>query len=69
MPVALLYLGFTGDSYFADAFIDDDHWHRAVGAYMDGLLPLSLPNRRIALPGGGAFVLLVKSLPVCQASV
>jgi hypothetical protein len=69
VPVVLLYLGFLGDSYFADGFVDDGHWQRTLGAYIDGVVPLGLPGHTIKPPGGGFFLMLSKSLPVSEVSV
>jgi hypothetical protein len=63
VPVVLLYLGFTGDTYFNDHFRDGDHWQRAMRAYMSGVVPLSLPGRTVNTAGHGSFVMLVHSLP------
>ena len=63
VPVVLLYLGFTGDTYFADHFKDGDHWQRAMGAYMQGVVPVGLPGHTVELGGRGSFVMLVRSLP------
>lgn len=69
VPVVLLYLGFLGDTYFADSFVDDGHWQRTLGAYTDGVVPAGLPGRTVKLPGGGCFLMLAKSLPVSEVSV
>jgi hypothetical protein len=62
IPVVLLYLGFTGDTYFKrDYLIDADHWQRVMGAYMQGVVPLDFPGRVVPLPGGGSACMLVKS--------
>jgi hypothetical protein len=61
-PVCLLYLGFVGDSYFAsDYFQSDEHWQRAMGAYLQGNVPLSLPELRVQFPEAD-LVFLVRSL-------
>jgi hypothetical protein len=68
VPVVLLYLGFTGDTYFNDHFKDGDHWQRAMGAYMSGVVPSGLPGRTVGTTGRGSFVMLVKDSPVSQSS-
>jgi len=71
LPVALLYLGFTGDEGISDAglpFVDHDHWQRVMGAYMDGILPLHFPDTVIRASGSGAMRLLIRSLPVLRCS-
>lgn len=69
IPAVLLYLGFTGDTYFKhDYLVDADHWQRVMGAYMRGVIPLSFPGRVVHLPGGGSAQMLIKSLPVVEVS-
>ena len=68
VPVVLLYLGFTGDTYFNDHFKDGDHWQRAMGAYMNGVVPSGLPSRTVGTVALGSFVMLVKESPVSQSS-
>jgi hypothetical protein len=66
LPAVLLYLGFTGDESMANVgipFRDGDHWQRLMGAYMHGVLPLSLPGMRLDF-AGTPLVMLVKSLPI-----
>ncbi len=64
IPVALLYLGFTGDSTIPRFLRDDAHWQRLMGAYMYGKLPLALPETVVSFPRGGAFTFLIRSRPV-----
>jgi hypothetical protein len=64
IPVALLYLGFTGDSTTPRFLKDDAHWQRLMGAYLIGKLPLGLPEKLVRFPGGGAFTFLIRSRPV-----
>lgn len=65
IPVMLLYLGFTGDTYFKrDYLTDADHWQRVMGAYMRGVIPLGFPGRVVHLPSGGSAQMLIKSLPI-----
>lgn len=68
LPVALLYLGFTGDTYFRDYLRDADHWQRVVGAYMADVLPLSFPEQPIAIPRGATMRMLIRSLPALKPS-
>lgn len=63
LPAALLYLGFTGDEYFADHFVDHEHWQRMMGAYMRDVIPLSFPGRAIEFDNGETFTMLIKSFP------
>lgn len=68
VPVVLLYLGFLGDTYFADHFRDHDHWQRAIGAYMNGVLPLALPGKVVRNEEGVGFIFMIASLPVVTPS-
>lgn len=70
IPVVLLYLGFLGDTYFrSDYLTDADHWQRAMGAYLRGVVPLGFPGTPIAGRNGGTFTLLVKSFHIAEVSV
>jgi len=63
VPAVLLYLGFTGDQYFADYLHDERHWQRVMGGYMQEVVPHSFPERRHDCPNGGSVHLLVRSVP------
>ena len=67
VPVVLLYLGFLGDTHFGDHFKDADHWQRAMGAYMHGVIPKDLPDQCVTGRNGGSFTLLVNSLPAASS--
>jgi hypothetical protein len=70
IPTVLLYLGFLGDTYFAqDHFTTDEHFQRAMGAYMRGVVPLSLPETTISAPDGGSLTLIIRSLAIENASL
>lgn len=69
LPVVLLYLGFTGDSYFKGDYIrDDPHWQRVMGGYLQGVVSQQFPERVHDLYSGGSIQLLVRSLPVAYVS-
>lgn len=69
IPAVLLYLGFTGDTYFKrDYLTDADHWQRVMGAYMRGVIPLGFPGRVVQLSSGGSVQMLIRSLPVVEVS-
>lgn len=69
LPVVLLYLAFTGDTYFAADYIRDDaHWQRIIGGYLQGVVSQQLPERPVAVEGGGSLLFLIRSLPVSQPS-
>lgn len=44
IPVVLLYLGFTGDTYFTDYFTDNNHWEIEFKKYLQGVLPYDFIN-------------------------
>ncbi|MBF4472610.1 hypothetical protein [Flavobacterium sp. HJJ] len=46
VPVVLLYLGFTGDSYFTDYFEGDSHWEEEFNKYIDGVVPRNFINKK-----------------------
>jgi hypothetical protein len=69
VPTVLLYLGFTGDRYFADYFRDDRHWQSVMGGYMQGIVPHSFPDHRHDFPNGASIHLLVRSLPCPKKSL
>ena len=69
IPVVLLYLGFTGDTYFHDHFTSDGHLQRAIGGYIQGVVPQGFINRtELALGNGGTIQFLVKSRTVRRPS-
>lgn len=65
--VVLLYLGFTGDTYFRDPIEDESQWQRAVGGYLQGVVPQAFPEKDHPL-GSGSLRLLVQSRPVIAAT-
>jgi hypothetical protein len=64
----LVYVGFTGDTYFSDYLRGETHWHRCMGAYLHGVLPLSWTSTRTQHEGGGSVSLVVAALPVARVS-
>lgn len=47
VPVILLYLGFTKDTYFKmDFFKDDVHWNEEFNKYIEGVVPLNFINSK-----------------------
>ena len=69
LPVALLYLGFTGDTYFSDPLAHDEHWRRVMTTYMKGVLPAAFHERIHAVPNGASMRMLIRSLPVTSVSI
>jgi hypothetical protein len=68
LPVVLLYLGFTGDTYFrGDYFHDDAHWQRVMGGYLQGVVSQQFPQRVHKL-NGGSIQMLIRSLKVAEVS-
>jgi hypothetical protein len=65
--VVLLYLGFTGDTYFEDHLTNDAHWQQTMRAYLKGVVP-SWPGQVTPHESGGSVRLLIRSLPVIDVS-
>ena len=69
VPVVLLYLGFTGDTYFRDYIKDDAHWQRLMATYVEDVVPAAWVGTTTPhLPSGGSVKLLVRSSPVTEIS-
>jgi hypothetical protein len=68
VPVVLLYLGFTGDTYFeADYLRDDAHWQRVMGVYVLGTVPLWWPGTTTPHERGSV-TMLIRSMPAREVS-
>lgn len=65
--VVLLYLGFSGDTYFRDPIEDECQWQRVVGGYLQGVVPQTFPEKDHLL-GSGSLRLLIQSRPVIEVS-
>lgn len=66
LPVALLYLGFTGDRGIQNVgtpLVNHDHWQRLMGAYLYGVAPLLLPGTPLCPEGGSTMHFLTATLP------
>ena len=59
IPVVLLYLGFTGDTYFKDYFTDVNHWEKEFKKYLQGIVPVSFLNST-----SSDFLFIHSSLPI-----
>jgi hypothetical protein len=60
VPVVLLYLGFTKDTYFKTDFFEDDlHWGKEFNKYIDGVVPSNFINKRES-----GFLFIQSSLPI-----
>jgi hypothetical protein len=59
IPVVLLYLGFTGDTYFKDFFIDNNHWEKEFKHYLEGVVPYDFLNSSLS-----EFLFIQSSLPI-----
>ncbi|WP_285906609.1 hypothetical protein [Pseudodesulfovibrio pelocollis] len=72
LPVALLYLGFTGDEGLRTAtrhpLADRDHWQRLMGAYLHGTVPHHFPGTVIHGSGKATMRMLIEALPVMEIS-
>jgi hypothetical protein len=68
VPVVLLYLGFTGDTYFASDYLRDDaHWQSLITTYLTTVAPLEFRTERLTV-NGGSLQFLSRSLPVGSVS-
>ena len=60
IPVALIYLGFTGDAGITSAgapFEDADDWDRAFAKYTAGVFPRELLGQKLEIRGTPVWVL------------
>lgn len=67
MPVVLLYLGFTGDTYFCDSLRDDVEWRSLMTSYLHAVAPPDFAKERLDI-GAGSLQFLVRSMPVFSVS-
>jgi hypothetical protein len=69
LPVVLMYLGFTGDTYFARDFLrDDSHWQALMTSYLAEVAPPEFSSAPLVL-GSGSVQFLARSLPVRSVSI
>ena len=67
--VVLMYLGFTGDTYFTDDYFrSPEHWQRVFGGYLQNVVPQRFPEQRCEMDNGGALTLVVRSQAVLRPS-
>ncbi|MCZ2112928.1 MAG: hypothetical protein LC131_03705, partial [Anaerolineae bacterium] len=67
--VVLMYLGFTGNTYFAADFLRDDaHWQTLMKTYLAAVAPPRFAATALEI-GGGSLRFLARSLPVRSVSV
>ncbi len=59
VPVVLLYLGFTGDTYFKDYFFDNSQWETEFSNYIGGVVPKNFINATTS-----DFLFIHSSLPI-----
>ena len=59
IPVALLYLGFTGDTYFNDYFLDEVHWKQEFNKYIENVVPKEFINS-----SNSDFLFIESSIPI-----
>jgi len=67
--VVLLYLGFCQDTYFDDPILNDRHWQRVMGGYMEDVVSQSFPEIRHDLDGGGSLQMLIETSEIKSVSV
>lgn len=72
LPVALLYLGFTGDEGMRTAtrqpLADRDHWLRLMRAYLQGVVPQHFLGMVLRVGDKGHMRMLIESWPVTNIS-
>ncbi len=62
VPVVLLYLGFTGDTYFKQDFFEyDSHWEEGFNKYIEAVVPRNFINSTKS-----EFLFIHTSLPIKQ---
>ena len=67
--IVLMYLGFTGDTWFTDDhFRSPDHWQRVFGGYIQNVVPQGFPERRFAMDNDGSLTMVVRSQAVRRPS-
>lgn len=59
IPVVLLYIGFTGDTYFKDCFTDNSHWEQQFKIYLQDVVPFSFLNSTTS-----DFLFIHSSIPI-----
>jgi hypothetical protein len=65
IPVVLLYLGFTADTYFSnDFFKDSEHWKNEFNNYIRGIVPETFINNTESSP----FLFYERSLKIKEIS-
>ena len=67
LPVVLLYLGFTGDTYFKDHFRTDAEWQDTMQDHLKGVFTQKCVNTRLTIDGTPMSI-LIRSLPVKTVS-
>ena len=69
IPVVLLYLGFVGDTEIRKTYFQSDKdWQKAMGDYMQGLVPPSFLNQQHDTEGGGTMLMLSRSREILEKS-
>jgi hypothetical protein len=68
LPVVLLYLGFTGDTYFNDCFQNDAEWQKAMQDHLKEVFPPKYVNTSFIIEDTPMSILIC-SLPIKTVSV
>lgn len=66
IPVALVYLGFVGDTYFKDYIKSNMHWLSLMQNYLDKTVPQLFSQADLS---SAPFLFKIKSIPVQKISV
>lgn len=65
IPVILMYLGFTKDTYFPkDHLRDDQHWQRIMGGYVQGVVPHGFPEKEFGAGSGATLRMVIRSCDI-----
>lgn len=65
IPVVLMYLGFTTDTYFdSDYLRDDRHWQRIMGGYLQGVVPHGFPEKEFSTGNGTPLRMIIRSCDI-----
>lgn len=67
LPVVLLYLGFTGDTYFPDHFHCDAEWQKTMLNHLKEVFPQEFVNTTLMI-GVTPMSILTRSLPIKAVS-
>ena len=68
LNAVLLFLGFTGDLFFSDPFVDPKAFESKIRQHLASVVPPDLVGKRVPHKSGGSMSILIGSLPVLEPS-